>query len=90
MLGDYAEKLRIPPAFVSQIINDQDEHMVLQGPDGQNFNVHLWRSIKKLELQHGWINCVNHFGLEVGDLLVFKYISKSCFKAIDYPTFFLI
>ncbi|GLJ57584.1 hypothetical protein SUGI_1344250 [Cryptomeria japonica] len=80
MLGDFAEKLRIPPAFVSQIINDQDEHMVLQGPDGQNFNVRLWRSIKKLELQHGWINFVNYYGLEVGDLLVFKYISKSCFK----------
>ncbi|GLJ38057.1 hypothetical protein SUGI_0774680 [Cryptomeria japonica] len=44
MLGDFAEKLRIPPAFVSQIINDQDEHMVLQGPDGQNFNVRLWRN----------------------------------------------
>ncbi|GLJ38059.1 hypothetical protein SUGI_0774700 [Cryptomeria japonica] len=54
--------------------------MVLQGPDGQNFNVRLWRSIKKLELQHGWINFVNYYGLEVVDLLVFKYTSKSCFK----------
>ncbi|GLJ38044.1 hypothetical protein SUGI_0774510 [Cryptomeria japonica] len=80
MLGDFAEKLRIPPAFVSRFINDPNEHMVLQGPDGQNFDVQLLHSINKLELRQGWEKFVIHHGLVMGDFLVFKYTSKSCFK----------
>ncbi|GLJ38039.1 hypothetical protein SUGI_0774410 [Cryptomeria japonica] len=84
MLADFAEKLRIPPAFVSRFSNDPDEHMVLEGPDGQKWDVQLWGSINQLEFRQGWKNYVDFHGLEMGDFLVFDYISKSYFKVKIY------
>ncbi|XP_057839613.2 putative B3 domain-containing protein Os03g0621600 [Cryptomeria japonica] len=80
MLGDFAERLRLPPAFVSQFITDQHEHMVLQGPNGQEWEVELLGSNNKLEFRHGWERFVNFHGLQLGDFVVFKYISKYYFK----------
>ncbi|XP_059064943.1 B3 domain-containing protein At3g18960-like [Cryptomeria japonica] len=76
--------MRIPPAFVSRFSNDPDEHMVLEGPDGQKWDVQLWGSINQLEFRQGWKNYVDFHGLEMGDFLVFDYISKSYFKVKIY------
>ena len=53
--------------------------MVLQGPDRQEYDVHLWCSINKLTFGQGWQEFVNYHDLQEGDFLVFKYISKLCF-----------
>ncbi|KAH9309577.1 hypothetical protein KI387_037488, partial [Taxus chinensis] len=80
MLGDYAEKLRVPPAFVPKLTIEVGENVVLQGPSGEEWVVKLWGTDKKLEFSHGWENFVHHHGIEFGDFLVFKYICESNFK----------
>ncbi|GLJ38038.1 hypothetical protein SUGI_0774400 [Cryptomeria japonica] len=54
--------------------------MVLEGPDGQECDVQLWGSIDRLEFRQGWKKFLDFHGLEMGDFLVFKYISKSYFR----------
>jgi len=41
----------IPPAFVSQFIDNTDEHMVLQGLGGHEWDVQLGSTINKLEFR---------------------------------------
>ncbi|GLJ38042.1 hypothetical protein SUGI_0774490 [Cryptomeria japonica] len=80
MLGDFTERLSIPPAFASQFIYEREEHMVLQGPSGQEWDVQLLGTKTTLEFRHGWENFVHYHGLQLGDFVVFKYISKLCLK----------
>ncbi|XP_059064918.1 putative B3 domain-containing protein Os03g0621600 [Cryptomeria japonica] len=80
MLGAFTERLSIPPAFDSQFIYEREEHMVLQGPSGQEWDVQLLGTNTTLEFRHGWENFVHYHGLKLGDFVVFKYISKLCLK----------
>ncbi|GLJ37841.1 hypothetical protein SUGI_0769750 [Cryptomeria japonica] len=80
MLGDFTERLSIPPAFDSQFIYEREQHMVLQGPSGQEWDVQLLGANTTLEFRHGWENFVHYHGLKLGDFVVFKYISKLCLK----------
>ncbi|GLJ38043.1 hypothetical protein SUGI_0774500 [Cryptomeria japonica] len=79
MLGDFAERLSIPPAFASQFIYEREEHMVLQAPSGQEWDVQLLGTNNNLEFRHGWEKFVHYHGLQLGDFVVFNYISNLCF-----------
>ncbi|XP_057847033.2 putative B3 domain-containing protein Os03g0621600 [Cryptomeria japonica] len=80
LIGDFAEKLRIPLAFVSKLVNEKDKHMVLEGPDGRGWEVELTSTNNKLEFQGGWKEFVHYHSLEMGDFVVFKYIAMSYMK----------
>ncbi|GLJ38029.1 hypothetical protein SUGI_0774240 [Cryptomeria japonica] len=82
MLGDFAQKLRIPPAIYPEFRNEIGigTNVVLQGPSSQRWDVKLCGTDTQMEFAQGWEKFVHHHRIEFGDFLVFKYIYKSCFK----------
>lgn len=82
MVGDFAQKLRIPPAFYPHFRNEIEigRNVVLQGPSSQGWDVKLCGTDSQMEFTQGWEKFVHHHRIELGDFLVFKYIYKSCFK----------
>ncbi|GLJ36278.1 hypothetical protein SUGI_0728350 [Cryptomeria japonica] len=84
MLGDFAYKLRIPPAFVKNLITQIGKNIILQGPNGQGWFVTLWGTSTQLEFRQGWEKFVYDHTIELGDFLVFKYICRSYFRVIIF------
>ncbi|XP_057840180.1 B3 domain-containing protein Os01g0905400 [Cryptomeria japonica] len=90
MLGDFAQKLPIPPAFVpklgSETGNRISQNVVLQGPRSSRGSrsprlvAKLWSTNGGLEFRQGWEKFVHQYRIELGDFLVFKYIGWSYFK----------
>ncbi|GLJ38031.1 hypothetical protein SUGI_0774280 [Cryptomeria japonica] len=80
MLGDFAQKLRIPPAFVHMLSNETDEDIALEGPTGHQWLITLWRASAEMEFREGWGRFVSDQRIELGDFLVFKYICRSHFQ----------
>lgn len=54
--------------------------MVLQGPTSQHCVVKLCSIGTEMEFGQGWEQFVHHNAIELGDFLVFKYISTSYFR----------
>lgn len=73
---------RIPPAFVPKLKNETETGniVVLQGPTSENWVVKLCSIGTEMEFGQGWEQFVHHNAIELGDFLVFKYISTSYFK----------
>ncbi|GLJ38037.1 hypothetical protein SUGI_0774390 [Cryptomeria japonica] len=80
MVGDFAERLRIPAAFSQKVRKETSEDMVLQGPSARQWVVKLWGTNSQLEFGQGWENFVGDHAIESGDFLVFKYVCRSYFK----------
>ncbi|XP_057828620.2 B3 domain-containing protein Os01g0723500 isoform X2 [Cryptomeria japonica] len=80
LLGDFSQKLSIPPAFVPKLIQEADLITVLHVPSGRQWVVKLCGTSTGLEFGQGWENFVHDQRLELGDFLVFKYICRSKFK----------
>ncbi|KAH9309576.1 hypothetical protein KI387_037487, partial [Taxus chinensis] len=80
MLADFAQKLRIPPAFVPRLRKENSENMILQGLGARQWTVKLWGNSTRLEFRQGWEKFVQDHTIEAGDFLVFKYICGSYFR----------
>ncbi|GLJ38253.1 hypothetical protein SUGI_0778740 [Cryptomeria japonica] len=74
--------MRLPPAFVPKLRNETETGsiVVLQGPTSQHWVVKLCSIGTEMEFGQGWEQFVHHNAIELGDFLVFKYISTSYFK----------
>lgn len=81
MLGNFSERLCIPPAFLGKLQNHRSNgNAILEGPSSQRWSVRLCYTSVGMEFQKGWEKFVCDHRLELGDFLVFKYTCKSYFN----------
>ena len=85
----------LPKRFVGLHGETLSNAVCLKLPCGQQWNIVLFKSHKKIYLQEGWAKFAKHYRLDHGHLLFFKYEGNSqfgvsiCDKSaceIDYPS----
>ncbi|XP_077228192.1 putative B3 domain-containing protein At5g66980 isoform X2 [Tasmannia lanceolata] len=84
MLGDFAHKLRIPPAFIKHLSRESIDKFILRNPTGRFWHVQVRRVVSDLFLQEGWQGFVKDNSLQIGDFLVFDYGGNSNFDIRIY------
>ncbi|CAB4308161.1 unnamed protein product [Prunus armeniaca] len=84
LLGDFSQRLRIPPKFVKNFNVRPLHKCALSGPSGIRWTVELEERENGLFFQDGWQGFVKDHHLEDGDFLVFKYDGESKFKVTIY------
>ncbi|KAJ8645657.1 hypothetical protein MRB53_007405 [Persea americana] len=77
MIGDFSEKLRIPPAFIPNFHGKLIEESTLKCPNDEVWPVKMKHDAGKLFFDNGWQDFVKDKNLEVGDFLVFRFQIKS-------------
>ncbi|KAL4369446.1 hypothetical protein GQ457_05G013240 [Hibiscus cannabinus] len=85
LIGDFGNKLRIPPAFVKYIFKGNVPSMFTLCSDSGS----LWRARIQIEqgkyfFSGGWSKFAKHHRLERGDFLVFFLVDSSTFDVIIY------
>ncbi|GLJ38035.1 hypothetical protein SUGI_0774360 [Cryptomeria japonica] len=83
MVGDFAHRLSIPPAFARKLRSEigNGQNGVLQGPKGMRWKVKLCSTNTRIEFfGAGWEIFVYQNAIEFGDFLVFKYICGIYFR----------
>ncbi|XP_057871066.2 B3 domain-containing protein Os01g0723500 isoform X2 [Cryptomeria japonica] len=79
LLGDFANVLRIPPAFVERFQWHGLQNAFLIGPSGQIWIVTVCCTSTGMTFEKGWQTFVSDHSLDLGDFLVFKYVGESYF-----------
>ncbi|KAE8707066.1 hypothetical protein F3Y22_tig00110387pilonHSYRG00767 [Hibiscus syriacus] len=84
-IGDFGNKLRIPPTFVKYIFKGKVPSMFTLHSDSRS----LWRVRVQAEqgkyfFTGGWTKFAKHHCLETGDFLVFFLVDSSTFDVIIY------
>ncbi|KAL5780375.1 hypothetical protein ACOSQ2_011112 [Xanthoceras sorbifolium] len=80
LIGDFSNKLRIPPAFLKNFNGSSLGKIVLQNHSGENWVVEMEKDVNGLSFGSGWQEFVKDHALQVGDFLVFKYYGNSKFS----------
>ncbi|MBA0707040.1 hypothetical protein Golax_019122 [Gossypium laxum] len=57
---------------------------MLSVPSGAVWKVELTKSDGKIWLENGWLEFSNHYSLDIGHLLVFRYVGNSNFHVIIF------
>eukprot|EP00262_Sarcandra_glabra_P020546 TRINITY_DN8232_c0_g1_i2.p1 TRINITY_DN8232_c0_g1~~TRINITY_DN8232_c0_g1_i2.p1 ORF type:complete len:170 (+),score=20.70 TRINITY_DN8232_c0_g1_i2:92-601(+) len=73
LIGDFANCLRIPPAFRKHLLEEASNRAVLEGPNGSIWHVELHKTINDMYLQDGWQDFVEDHSLRGNEFLVFRY-----------------
>ncbi|MBA0707042.1 hypothetical protein Golax_019123, partial [Gossypium laxum] len=63
--------------------NGMSSPALLQVPSGEVWKVELTKSDGKICFENGWLEFANHYSLELGHLLVFRYDRNSNFHNIN-------
>lgn len=79
LLGDFLERLRIPPAFVEHNVIDPSERAQIKGPSGSIWYVQLSVRGKDIYLQDGWKKFVEDHSLKDSNFLLFGYEGNGLF-----------
>ncbi|KAB1669453.1 hypothetical protein E1A91_D03G020300v1 [Gossypium mustelinum] len=77
-------KLGIPRKFVKNHGNSMSSPAMLSVPSGAVWKVELTKSDGKIWLENGWLEFSNHYSLDIGHLLVFRYDGNSNFRVIIF------
>ncbi|CAA0832759.1 Unknown protein [Striga hermonthica] len=94
ILNHRAERLRIPKAFAAKFGSSLPNPVFLRAPRGPEFRVELIKSNGELWLGKGWPEFRQHYSIEFGHFLTFKFHHESKFQVlvfdktapeIDYP-----
>ncbi|KAG1358903.1 B3 domain-containing protein-like [Cocos nucifera] len=86
MLGDFTELLFIPPKFAPALRGSIDQNIYLQNSFGQRWRVKIAFVHGSLAFAYGWRNFVLDHVIKVGELLIFKYVSKTVISAQIFAT----
>ncbi|PQQ12231.1 putative B3 domain-containing protein [Prunus yedoensis var. nudiflora] len=86
LLGDFSQRLRIPPKFVKNFNVRPLHKCALSGPSGIRWTVELEERENGLFFQDGWQGFVKDHHLEDGDFLVFKYDAQVKEEIVDRET----
>ncbi|XP_077233559.1 putative B3 domain-containing protein Os03g0621600 isoform X2 [Tasmannia lanceolata] len=84
MIGDFTQKLRIPPAFVRHFNGKLLNKSILKNPTGKFWHVKVERIGNDLFFQEGWQNFVKDNSLQTGDFLVLEYDGNSEFDVLIF------
>ncbi|RWR74199.1 hypothetical protein CKAN_00251800 [Cinnamomum micranthum f. kanehirae] len=79
LLGDFSERLRIPPAFVKDNVIDPSQRAQLKGPNGSIWYVQLGTRGKDIYLQDGWKKFVEDHSLKETHFLLFRFEGNGVF-----------
>ncbi|KAK8673173.1 hypothetical protein V6N13_111523 [Hibiscus sabdariffa] len=77
-------KLGIPRKFVKNYGNDMSSPAMLRVPCGLVWKVELTKCDAKIWLGNGWLEFSNHYSLELGHLLCFRYDGNSTFHVVIF------
>ncbi|XP_066386662.1 putative B3 domain-containing protein Os03g0621600 isoform X1 [Miscanthus floridulus] len=84
LVGDFRERLVIPDKFEQHFRGLIANSAKLESHCGYTFDVEVAKNLGKVVLQTGWKEFVTAHGLNMGDLLVFKYDGTSRFKVFIF------
>ncbi|CAL5326294.1 unnamed protein product [Camellia sinensis] len=86
LIGDFANKLRIPPAFVAKMEGELPKNALIEAKSGeQSWEVKIQQIGDEHCFTHrGWEKLVNDNHLRFGDFVVFRLISDSMFHIVTY------
>ncbi|XP_038996809.1 B3 domain-containing transcription factor VRN1-like [Hibiscus syriacus] len=79
-------KLGIPKNFVKKHGNEISSPALLRVPSGEVWKVELTKSDGKIWLENGWPQFSNHYTLDFGYLLVFRYDGNINFHVVIFDT----
>ncbi|KAF3438877.1 hypothetical protein FNV43_RR17152 [Rhamnella rubrinervis] len=87
---------RIPPRWLAEFVKSDLDHVVLKLPNGKTWQVKLQKKHDgKVYLEEGWPDFAKNYHIQLGHLLIFKYVGNSLFHVIihdytsmeiDYPS----
>ncbi|XP_017644895.2 B3 domain-containing transcription factor VRN1-like [Gossypium arboreum] len=77
-------KLGIPRKFVKNHGNSMSSPAMLSVPSGEVWKVELTKCNGKIWFENGWLEFSNHYSLEFGHLLVFRYDGNSNFHVVIF------
>ncbi|XP_021274943.1 B3 domain-containing transcription factor VRN1-like [Herrania umbratica] len=77
-------KLGIPTKFVKKYGNAMSSPALLKVPNGEIWKVELTKADGKVWLKNGWQEFLNHYSLEYGHFLVFRYEGNCNFHVIIF------
>ncbi|CAL9766690.1 unnamed protein product [Musa acuminata subsp. burmannicoides] len=86
LLGDFAQRLRIPPKFLKHISSVGSKKAILQGPSGSKWHVELGKDMKDTFLTTGWPKFVKDHSLREYEFLVFQYDGDMRFTVLIFDT----
>ncbi|EOX91274.1 B3 DNA binding domain - like 5 [Theobroma cacao] len=87
LIGDFVNKLRIPPAFVKNFQGNVPTNFTLKSNSGSSWRVTVQNTEGSYFFCGGWSNFVEDQGLDSGDFVVFYLVGKSSFDCVIYgPT----
>ncbi|KAL6993682.1 hypothetical protein U1Q18_011794 [Sarracenia purpurea var. burkii] len=85
LIGDFATKLRIPPAFLASFEGEFPATATIKTNNGESWPVKIEQIEKNHFFAHrGWQNVVKDCQLDVGDFLVFRLIPDWVFEITIY------
>ncbi|GJM95291.1 hypothetical protein PR202_ga12007 [Eleusine coracana subsp. coracana] len=84
MLGDFQQEMIVPEKFVNNFRGQIAETVKLEAPDGNMYNVQVFKDLNKLVFRSGWGTFCNAYQLKLGDVLVFRYSGDSHFKVLIF------
>ncbi|TYG75323.1 hypothetical protein ES288_D03G020900v1 [Gossypium darwinii] len=76
-------KLGVPRKFVKNQGNSMSSPAMLSVPSGEVWKVELTKCNGKIWFENGWLEFSNHYSLDFGHLLVFRYDGNSNFHDIS-------
>uniref|UniRef100_A0ACD5YJM4 Uncharacterized protein n=1 Tax=Avena sativa TaxID=4498 RepID=A0ACD5YJM4_AVESA len=84
MIGDFRRQMSIPEKFVKNFRGRISELIKLEAPDGNIYDIQITKGLNKIVLGSGWAAFSNAYELKEHDVLVFRYIGDSHFKALIF------
>ncbi|XP_072959260.1 B3 domain-containing protein Os01g0723500-like [Typha angustifolia] len=86
LLGDFTQRLKIPPNFLKHIFKEAAMQATLKGPSGRHWQVELVKDMKGTFLASGWENFVKDHTLKEHEFLVFRYDGDLNFTVLIFDT----
>ncbi|XP_026666185.2 B3 domain-containing protein Os01g0723500-like [Phoenix dactylifera] len=86
LLGDFGQRLKIPPNFLKHISMEASRRVTLQGPSGSKWYVQLTKNIEGAFLTAGWPKFVKDHSLKEHEFLVFQYEGSMHFTVLIFDT----
>ncbi|XP_077218927.1 B3 domain-containing protein Os01g0723500-like isoform X2 [Tasmannia lanceolata] len=86
LLGDFSNRLRIPPAFMKHISKEASSKrtVILEGPSSRVWHVELSKTVNGTYLQDGWQEFAKAHSLRVSEFLVFRYDGNMRFNVLIF------
>ncbi|KAK9285272.1 hypothetical protein L1049_024462 [Liquidambar formosana] len=84
LMGNFTEKLRIPPAFVKNFEGMLSNKSILKTDTRRSCVVNVEQNGRDCFFTNGWRKFVRNHHLEIGDFLVFWLVGDSTFEVVTY------